>query len=537
MKHEPLDGLDDLSRDELLCEIVARHFEGAEVDREAGEVVLGFGDLVLACHVNEVRLMADVHTASLFFALRGGRLGDKPVFASISGYNRQKIEGAIIEGACLWCCTFGPVLRAALASDTTVEVPHFDVEIDGQRFRVYLDSLARGVAFNEPAGAPQEAFAAFALGDDSNGGAWLTRRAIASGKLPLLATDRPTVIGTFVFDLNDQRIVEIKVDGCDWPRMADAFAGLTRASSTGVMLRELAIAVPVSDAPPLGRDAIGRTLRGLAERARTVSGSAGRWLGAVHHDYALGPTLGADAIAALEARVGALPADYRDFLASVAAYGAGPGYGLLSPLAEVQRGIPAGTFAWRDGDAPKDGPTGALCLAHAGCGVMWLLVVAGPHRGEVWVDARSSDSRVHRCAPSFTAWYRSWLATLVRDDRPWTQWDGRGCAIINVLNNVVTDLERRLPAEEVMPELARFIGQGSMATASAGDMYFPPRTPLSPCEGCSTTVDRINANNHLLVIGTELPLDGSPPRPRVAATPDPGGKSTWWSRLRNKLVP
>src|SRR6185295_13061790 len=125
-----------------------------------------------------------------------------------------------------------------------------------------------------------------------------------------------------------------------------------------------------------------------------------------------------DVVADIETTVGALPPDYRRFLIEVAAAGAGPGYGLLAPTGEAQQRLAEGTFSFRDGASPTDGPAGVLALAHAGCGVMWFLVLGGPHRGEVWCDARSSDGKVRRVAGSFTEWYRDWLGSAVDQRGP-----------------------------------------------------------------------------------------------------------------------
>src|SRR6185503_8974062 len=130
----------------------------------------------------------------------------------------------------------------------------------------------------------------------------------------------------------------------------------------------------------------------------------------------------------------------------IAGHGAGPGYGLLPASAALA----AGTFDWRDGEEPDGPPGGVLPLAHAGCGVMWLLVLRGPRRGEVWVDAGGSDRRARRVAGSFDAWYRSWLDCAVRDSGPWTQWDGGACATPHVLSQVLDQIE----AEGVGPDEA-----------------------------------------------------------------------------------
>jgi hypothetical protein len=97
----------------LLCETVARHFPEARI--EGHEIELGFGDLRIACRVDSVHEIGAVRSASLFFELRGGRLGTARVFASVSGYADSAAK-AIITGACNWTCTYGPVLRAGLCA-------------------------------------------------------------------------------------------------------------------------------------------------------------------------------------------------------------------------------------------------------------------------------------------------------------------------------------------------------------------------------------------------------------------------------------
>jgi hypothetical protein len=129
---------------------------------------------------------------------------------------------------------------------------------------------------------------------------------------------------------------------------------------------------------------------------------------------------------------------------------------------------------------------------------MWLLVLAGPHRGEVWVDARSSDGRVRRVARSFSAWYRDWLASAVRDAAPWLQWDAACCATPHVLSQVIQQLEREgVSREAVRVELAKRLKPGSMALASGGSEYFAAQTPLNPCHGCVALAARFGLESNL----------------------------------------
>lgn len=454
--------------------------------------------------VNSIREIGATRNASLFFYLHGGRLGSSAVFASAGGYGPSP-EAAIVTGACNWACVFGPVLRAALGDEDLPDVERFEIAIHGQRFRVFLDGLDRAFSRDGTDPVDRVAAARSRFAPDSS----LTRVVIESGRLPLLAADRPTVLGVFLSDTSDARVVEVKVDGRDWPAMEPAFAHVaSEPKGTGVFLRELAVAVPIGAAPALARDAVLRTLHGLAERMRSTEGSPADWPGARHHGYALAPPLPEARLAALEARVGPLPADHRDFLGTVGASGAGPGYGLLSPFDDRQQSLARGSFGWRDGEAPDGDPTGVLALAHAGCGVMWLLVVHGERRGEVWVDATSSDGKARRCATSFSAWYRDWLSSAVRERQPWTQWDVSRCSTPNVLSNMMRSIEGEgVPPDDVPAELAKRMDGGTMCVTSWGSAYFPAESPLNPCQSCVHLVVRLCGRAEVFQPGREWPLD------------------------------
>jgi hypothetical protein len=515
--------------DALLCDTVARHFPAAWIDHDAHEVALGFGDLVIACRVNAVHDHGATQAASLYFYLRGGKLGERPVFASISGY-AETAEHAIITGGCNWCCVFGPVLRAGLGGEAQPEVARFEIELDGQPFRVFVDALDRALSTQGRDASDRIPAARSRFAPDS----WLSHAVLASDRRPLLAADRPTVLGVFVYDASNQRTVEVKINGCDWADMAAAFAHAgPEPDGSAVLMRELAVAIPIGAAPPLTRESVERTLRGIVERARAATESAAVWPGAAHHGYALGAPLQSSEIAALEARIGRVPASYRDFLATVSEFGAGPGYGVVSPRAALQRSLEPGEFDWDDETSPQGSPGGVLCLAHAGCGVTWLLVVRGRHRGEVWVDARSSDGKVRRAAASFGEWYRDWLTAAVRDDRPWIQWDARRCATASVLSQLLTAIENEGISGDAVPrEVAKQLRSHSICLTSDGSAYFAPAAVLDPCEACVALVSRFSPRTDVFQPGSELALHGNAQPSEPASTPPRLG---WLSRLGKRL--
>ncbi|MDB4981849.1 MAG: hypothetical protein JWM82_2601, partial [Myxococcales bacterium] len=430
-------------------------------------------------------------------------------------------------GACNWACAFGPVLRAGLAAEEQPEVHHFDVVVDGQSFRVFVDGLDRAMSLVGDDATPRMAAARARFAPNS----WMARVVLESGLLPLLAADRPTVLSVFVSDAQGKRVVEVKIDGADWPGAEAAFASVAAEPQGAItLLRELAVVVPTGPAPSLARESIIRTLRGLngGGQQRTAVG----WAGWNHHAGVIADPLSADGLRDVEAKLGELPSDYRNFLAVVGEFGAGPGYGLLSPMNGARNPIGDGIFAWVDGEEPKQPARGVLPLAHAGCGVMWLLVLTGSHRGEVWVDARSSDGRARRVAPSFSVWYREWLASAVRDAVPWLQWDAGCCATANVLSQIIEQVELDgIPRDSIPAELAKRLRPGCMALASGGSEFFTAKTPLNPCHGCIAIAARFGLTSSLFQAGREPNL--GPDVEKDSASRKPG----LFARLADKLRP
>jgi hypothetical protein len=150
--------------------------------------------------------------------------------------------------------------------------------------------------------------------------------------------------------------------------------------------------------------------------------------GAATHEYQLAPPLTDDELASLEAALGPLPDEYRAFVRTLAAHGAGPYYGLVEPYPpdEARDAVmpsPAREFLWGQpaaGDAAC--PAGAhvldgtLVLADQGCGGRSLLIVRGPRAGEIWSDWTRDAGHVSPEAPSFAAWYARWI------DRTLLEW-------------------------------------------------------------------------------------------------------------------
>jgi hypothetical protein len=498
----------------LLRETVARHFPDARIDGET--IHLGFGDVQMSCRVDNAFEKGRIWIAALFFHVRSGRVGGAPVFASVSGY-AASAEAAIIEGACQWTCAFGPVLRSGLAGEDISDVPRFEVVVDEQRFRVFVDAFDRALLF-EPGDATERIAAARARFCPES---WLVRAVLESGRAPLLHSEKPTVVSVFVADGRDSRTVEVKVNGCDWRGMEPIFEAVAQERPGAfAMLRELAVVVPIAPSPGLARTAIARTLEGLTEKREVVA-----WPGWSHHEGRLEAPLSGEQLATLEARVGKLPAEYRAFVTEVAASGAGPGYGLMSPMGELHSRCAKGAFAWEDESKPTSGVSGAIPIAHAGCGVMWLLVIAGPHAGEVWLDARSSDGSVRRAAASFSAWYRDWLSAAVQDAQPWLQWNPNGCATAGVLSQLLTAMEREgISGDSLAAEVPKRFKPGAIMLAATGSDYFADQATLNPCQGCTALASRFGLTADVFQRADEPKLDG---------TDEP--RKGWFSRLGAKL--
>lgn len=149
--------------------------------------------------------------------------------------------------------------------------------------------------------------------------------------------------------------------------------------------------------------------------------------GASTHRHQLGTPVDADGIGALEAELGPLPEDYVALIRAFGMTGAGPYYGLLAPRPprdpqhalqpDPRRGFPC------DGATPYDARLadgasvldGTVVLADQGCGGRSLLILRGPHAGEVWSDWTSEQGTVAPEARTVIAWYEQWIDRALLD--------------------------------------------------------------------------------------------------------------------------
>lgn len=447
--------------DELLAQRVADHFDHPTIDGSA--VDTGMAGLRVQGRVADAPMWGPFQTASLSFDVSGGRLGPETSFASISGYaadahgREGDVARAVVEGACLWTCTLRSIARSAFTSeapDPTAAVR--DVTIHGRRFRLHVDRIDRFFTLGNGAAAPDADLFEDVRRHVSRSG-WLIEAAAEQGTLPPLVSDQAALVSAFSSHADGgSPTVEVKVRGADWLPSLDGL----RIPEVGhpdvlVSLRELGILVPVEPVA-LDRATVERSLSAIAAyRSDTFFQPAG-WRGWRTHGGRLGAPLTPRDLDTIEAETGQLPADYRSFLTEVGGSGAGPGYGLLAPRLV-------------DGVVP---------VAHAGCGVWWVLRLDGAARGEIWIDARGCDGTYRRIAASFRDWYAEWLDASFGSANPWTQWDSMQCACASSLAKAVEAASVRERSER------RLTNSITRMTVTSAGPYVPAGTVVDPTHAC-----------------------------------------------------
>jgi hypothetical protein len=149
--------------------------------------------------------------------------------------------------------------------------------------------------------------------------------------------------------------------------------------------------------------------------------------GAGKHRHRLGAPATDEEVAALEARFGTLPEDYRALICTFGVRCAGPYYGLEEPAVpqDPQHALqpdPARPFRCEAatafdaelpaGSSPLDG---TVVLADQGCGGRSVLVVRGARAGEVWSDWTAEQGTLSPEARSVTGWYQQWIERALLD--------------------------------------------------------------------------------------------------------------------------
>ena len=466
------------------AEVVANHDD--RWLQQVSTVALDFDGVELAVSTGEPGSIGPQVAVPLYLSITGNRI-PSPVFASFSGYGTSE-RAAIVEGACLWTCSFVPVLRRAYGSGPPVDdVREESVTVEGTEFRLYSADLGR--ALMEDDGDPQdrirETRERFVPDEVS-----LSAVVAGFGTLPVLSATTPTVLSVFVGDIPGNRVVEVKVNGSDWPLATREFDTVPpQPPGANVLLREFAVLVPVPSAAPGGgpgppgpsRAAVERTLAGLAGRQGDPLSASG-WPGWAAHGGRLGPPLPASELA----RFPDLPPAYVSLMETVGAPGAGPGYGMLRPRLV--------------GDV--------VPLAHAGCGCTWVLRLDARHRGEVWADASGSDESYTKVAGSALEWYQAFLDHAVANRGPWIHWNNASCSPANLFNDLLqrADLPR---TPDGKPDLSGAIRPGGLSIAGGG-AYLEGSHAMDPCHGCVALAANLGLDPSIFAPGV-LSSPGSVP--------------------------
>jgi len=235
-----------------------------------------------------------------------------------------------------------------------------------------------------------------------------------------------------------------------------------------------------------------------------------RRFGARHHRYQPGPPLSPARVAELEAAAGvALPDDYREHLLHVGDGGAGPYLGLMPLDHPIQRAL----LADRGAPTADDPWHGVVGLAHLGCNHVAFLVVDGPARGQVWLDARGIDAGVFATHPSFLAWYLTWIDSLARGQWPDPLVPPGRCAVPVALTKYLHRLEQqrgvapggldRAAVAEAMADVA----EGSLRTLAIGSSpFFDHQDPVDICLRCEHLLEQLG-------VARSAAAPGLPPRP------------------------
>lgn len=544
MTSPDLDRLSDLMADSLAAELPAAQRTG----REGATVALGMspdtgvtGDMLAECAVVQAGPASSGIMVELRLVLRGGPFGRTAVHSCWVELGESE-QQAVVRGIRTWVSGPYRALCDALAGAT----PTVESDIGGRRCRVYVSpAQARGAGTLDPATWPAD---------------WdqpLVCRLIDSQVLPILEPDVPVLVSCFAAHMQDgEQVCEITLNGRSWPFARSALAGLPwPAGGQYLDVRELAVIWPegagsaswnISDTAsrlPSG-PLLERTLAGLAAADAELAR-----FGSATHRYQLAQPLGEGAVTRLEARGAPLPEDYRRFITTVGASGAGPFYGLLPPDTDAQLASMRGWFPHEDSwmppepDGEPDGETdadpdaqhalgsgvrpdiaGTLMLAHLGCGYAALLVVGGPARGQVWIDLGAAGMGLHRTHDSFTDWYLDWVHAAVTGRSMPAPIPPGCCGLMTALSGLLEREERArgmepgtIDPDESIAVLSE-LPDAAIATVVRGVPYFDDGDPVDPCPLCTAMTDRFEIREQAMVSGVP---------PRHARRPASPRRSLW----------
>jgi hypothetical protein len=215
-----------------------------------------------------------------------------------------------------------------------------------------------------------------------------------------------------------------------------------------------------------------------------------RRFGAPRHRYALAPTFEPDP---------SWPDELRAFAAEVGGGGAGPYYGCVQ-LNRAQSNSGPDGHAW-------------LPVAHLGCGYAAMVVLDGPSRGQVWIDAHATGV-IAPIAPSFTAYYVDWIDRLAHHRWLESFVPAGRCTLANALTGYLGYHEQRLGvaagslAGDALAEVLAQLGPESIAMLG-GPPLFVDGELVDPCVRCARMLDGLGVSLSVVKPGV-VPLPDRP---------------------------
>jgi hypothetical protein len=197
--------------------------------------------------------------------------------------------------------------------------------------------------------------------------------------------------------------------------------------------------------------------------------------GASRHRYRLAPPV-------MDAHVlDRFPDDMRAFAEQLGGGGAGPYYGCVQ-LNRTQSISGPGGHAW-------------MPIAHLGCSYAAMVMLDGPARGQIWIDAHAVGvvAPIHA---SFTAFYVDWLDRLAHNRWLDSYVPAGVCTLANALSGYLAYHEQRLgiePGTLAGAQLADALAQlGPEAIVmTGGPPLFDDKDPVDPCVRCTQLLDSL----------------------------------------------
>ncbi len=153
--------------------------------------------------------------------------------------------------------------------------------------------------------------------------------------------------------------------------------------------------------------------------------NAGRVFGFNYHKGKLLPPLKEEEIQKFEVKHDiVLPNEYRQYIKEISAGGMGPGNGMYFPgtagltmdskPSKKIRSLKT-EFPFENDQEKCSSISGILPLCELGCGQYVALVISGPQRGKVWLDARNDWGGMRsESGYTFFEWFTAWLGEAER---------------------------------------------------------------------------------------------------------------------------